>query len=171
MSPEGFEHSRSIQCQSGGHPAHQWHAERAEIFHTRPVQEASDRDSSRHSKSPEDVVRETLKEVFRDFTVELHRGIHLCRPKLEAVRFVHSGQSQSERQLRTQLSSAQEYSDVHCQLLEEPNLEPTLSDVLAVPTKELFGVECDQPGPSDLESGGTPRAPLALNSLCGTHGK
>ncbi|CAJ1363613.1 unnamed protein product [Effrenium voratum] len=45
---------------------------------------------------PEDKRRAALLQVFQDFVLDLHRGMHM-----------------------TQISSSQEYSDIHCQILED----------------------------------------------------
>lgn len=45
---------------------------------------------------PEEVRRERLLRLYQDFVMELHKGIHM-----------------------TQLSSNQDYSDIHCQILED----------------------------------------------------
>lgn len=47
-------------------------------------------------EDPEDVRREELLRVYQDFVMDLHKGIHM-----------------------TQLTSNQDYSDIHCQILED----------------------------------------------------
>jgi hypothetical protein len=45
---------------------------------------------------PEDLRRQELLRVYQDFVIELHKGLHM-----------------------TQLTSHQDYSDIHCQILED----------------------------------------------------
>mmetsp|Transcript_95475 Transcript_95475/g.275064 ORF Transcript_95475/g.275064 Transcript_95475/m.275064 type:complete len:306 (+) Transcript_95475:185-1102(+) len=48
------------------------------------------------SDDPEEVRREELQRTYREFVIDLHRGIHM-----------------------TQLTSTQDYSNIHCQILED----------------------------------------------------
>ncbi|CAE7897526.1 unnamed protein product [Symbiodinium microadriaticum] len=58
---------------------------------------------------PEDKRRATLLRVFQDFVLDLHRGMHMTQI------------SSSQDSCQQETAFSQEYSDIHCQILE--NLE------------------------------------------------